>query len=82
MKKFSQILAAAAVVVALAVSGSAWAETREIKDTAFKVKVILEGEILQKSANTDGTHHLYTIINDDKLYYCLVSNIVLCWEHS
>ena len=82
MRKFSLVLAAAAVVVALAVSGSAWAETREIKDTAFNVKVILEGEILQKSANIDAGIHHYTIINDDKLYYCFVTNLVRCWEHS
>ena len=82
MRKFSLVLAAAAVVVALAVSGSAWAETREIKDTAFNVKVILEGEILQQSANIEFGFHNYTIINNDKLYFCLVSNVVRCWEHS
>ena len=81
MKKFSLLLAAAAVVVTLAVSGSAWAGTKLIKDTAFNVKLILEGEIIHKSASDLGIH-FFTIIDDDKLYSCFVSNLVQCWEHS
>ena len=48
MKKFSLGLAAAAVVVALAVSGSAWAVSGQAAE-----KILIEGKILSVSGNND-----------------------------
>ena len=61
MRKLSLILAAAAVVLALAVSGSASAE-----DGSHKI--LSQGKILMKSSTGDDHH--FTVVYDEKIYSC------------
>ncbi len=64
MRKFSLVLAAAAVVVALAVSGSASA-----KDIPSNYEILTEGEILM--AGNDGGEHSFTVAYEGRIYLCL-----------
>jgi len=69
MRKFSLVLAAAAVVVALAVSGGAWARTGQAAE-----KILIEGKILGVSGNNDQRLgfflQVFTVEYKGKIYVC------------
>jgi len=70
MRKFSLVLAAAAVVVALAVSGGAWA--RALGQAAEKI--LIEGKILGVSGNNDQRLgyflQVFTVEYKGRIYVC------------
>ena len=78
MRKFSLVFAVAAVVVTLALSGGAWAESIRVKDKQLDVTIIMEGEIIHKG--DDGAHS-FTITYNDELYFCLIAKKIDCWKH-
>jgi hypothetical protein len=68
MRKFSLVVAAAAVVVALAVSGSAWASVFADE------KILIEGKILGVSGNNDQRLgyflQVFTVAYEGRIYVC------------
>ena len=76
MRKFSLLLAAAAVVVALAVSGGASAE-----NMPSNYDILTKGEILMKDGHKQG--HAFTVHYDRVLYVCAINgakHIMRCKE--